>query len=207
MVTKRKRTDPVRPPKPERDGIRRREIVEAARRCVLRQGFHASPVAQIAREAGMSVGQVYRYFDGKDAIIRAIVEDIIATRVHNMTHSPESPFTAERLATRTTYFDERHREDSLLMLEVTAEASRNAEIAAVVRDADRRSQEEAIRKTLERNPGLDPAEAAARCEVAAVLIEGTHFRQATALHADPERVRALYDRVLEALALPDVPAA
>ncbi len=207
MVTKRKRADPLRPPKPERDEIRRREIVEAARRCVLRQGFHASPVAEIAREAEMSVGQVYRYFEGKDAIIRAIVEGIIETRVHNMTHSLERPLTPERLATRTAFFDERHREDSLLMLEVTAEASRNPEIAAVVREADRRSQEEAVRALLRQSPGLEPAEAAARCEVAAVLIEGTQFRREAALHADPERLRALYARVLEVLALPGVPTA
>ena len=201
MVTKRKHPEPARPPKATRDELRRHEIVEAGRRCVLRLGFHASPMAEIAREAGMSVGQVYRYFEGKAAIIRAIVDGIIEARLQHMARGAENPLTAERLATRNPLFDERHREDSVLMLEVTAEATRDPDIAAMVRDADRRSQEEAIRTLLRHYPELDPGDAAARCEIAAVLIEGTLCRRATSLHADPERLHDVYQRLLDVLGL------
>ncbi len=191
-----------RPTKPERDERRRAEIVEAGRRCVLRHGFHASPMAEIAREAGMSVGQVYRYFPGKDALVRAIVDDIIRRRLARMIENPQTPLTPERLATRAVEFDARHADDATLMLEVTAEATRNPEIAAVLREADRRSQQEAIRKALRRHPELTQDQAAALVEVAAVLIEGTLYRRMTELQAGTGALRDVFRRVLEALEAP-----
>ena len=52
---------------------RRQKIVDAASVCACRSGFHGSSMAEIAQQAGMSVGQIYRYFDSKEAIIAAIV--------------------------------------------------------------------------------------------------------------------------------------
>lgn len=188
-----------RPPKEVRDEIRRSQIVEAARHCVIRRGFHAAPMAEIARQAHMSVGQIYRYFASKDAIIRAIVEDIIARRLQRMMDNPESPYTPERLAARSPELDEWHAQDATLMLEVTAEATRNPEIAAIVADADRRSQAQAVRKMQKQHPGISREAASARCEVLAVLIEGTIFRRMTELQADPEALLALYGDMLEVI--------
>ncbi|HCN8485381.1 TPA: helix-turn-helix transcriptional regulator, partial [Escherichia coli] len=41
---------------------RQDEIINAARRCFRRCGFHAASMSQIASEAQLSVGQIYRYF-------------------------------------------------------------------------------------------------------------------------------------------------
>src|ERR1700716_2619680 len=70
-----------RPPKDLRDQARRHQIVTAARQCVVRHGFHAATMAEIALAAQMSVGQIYRYFPNKDAIVHAIVERIVAQRL------------------------------------------------------------------------------------------------------------------------------
>jgi AcrR family transcriptional regulator len=51
---------------------RRRQILDAARRCFLRNGFHATSMQDVLREANLSAGAVYRYFDSKDDIIAAI---------------------------------------------------------------------------------------------------------------------------------------
>lgn len=51
---------------------RRREIVEAAFRCFSRSGFHAATMQEIADEAGLSAGALYRYFDGKQALVEAL---------------------------------------------------------------------------------------------------------------------------------------
>src|SRR4029079_9694967 len=53
---------------------RRTEILEAARRCVARSGFHQTSMHDICAEAGMSPGNLYRYFPSKEAIIAAIAE-------------------------------------------------------------------------------------------------------------------------------------
>ncbi|WP_146674250.1 TetR/AcrR family transcriptional regulator, partial [Escherichia coli] len=63
---------------------RQDEIINAARRCFRRCGFHAASMAQIASEAQLSVGQIYRYFANKDAIIEEMVRRIIDFRIAQM---------------------------------------------------------------------------------------------------------------------------
>lgn len=56
---------------------RRQQILDAARRCFVRQGFHQTSMADIFTEAGLSAGAVYGYFKGKNEIIAAIAEHVI----------------------------------------------------------------------------------------------------------------------------------
>jgi len=53
---------------------RRSQILEAALRVWLRDGFAAAPVEAIAREAGLGKGTIYLYFATKEAILQAAVE-------------------------------------------------------------------------------------------------------------------------------------
>jgi AcrR family transcriptional regulator len=53
----------------ERREARRADIVDAARRCFSRDGFHQTSMPDIAAEAGLSAGAFYRYFSSKDEII------------------------------------------------------------------------------------------------------------------------------------------
>ena len=61
----------------QKQQARRAEIVAAAQRCFAAKGLHGASVADIAREAGLSVGQLYRIFASKEAIIEAIVSEIV----------------------------------------------------------------------------------------------------------------------------------
>ncbi|HET9618153.1 MAG TPA: helix-turn-helix domain-containing protein, partial [Pseudolabrys sp.] len=53
---------------------RRAEILNAAERCFARAGFHQSSMQEICTEAGMSPGNLYRYFPSKEALIAGISE-------------------------------------------------------------------------------------------------------------------------------------
>jgi AcrR family transcriptional regulator len=53
---------------------RRQQILDAARTCFVRNGFHVTSMQDVIAEAGLSVGAVYRYFRSKDEIIEAIAE-------------------------------------------------------------------------------------------------------------------------------------
>jgi TetR/AcrR family transcriptional regulator len=53
---------------------RRTQILGAALRVWMREGFHAAPVEAIAREAGVAKGTIYLYFPTKEAILQAAVE-------------------------------------------------------------------------------------------------------------------------------------
>ncbi|MEU1168230.1 helix-turn-helix domain-containing protein, partial [Streptomyces sp. NPDC005921] len=54
---------------------RRKQILDAARRCFLRDGFHSTSMQDLFAEAQLSAGAVYRYFTSKDEMILAIAED------------------------------------------------------------------------------------------------------------------------------------
>jgi AcrR family transcriptional regulator len=53
---------------------RRHQILDAAGRVFLKKGFAAATMQDVAAEAGMSPGNLYRYFPAKDAIVAALIE-------------------------------------------------------------------------------------------------------------------------------------
>jgi AcrR family transcriptional regulator len=57
---------------------RREQILVAARACFLRNGLHTTSMQDLIREAGLSVGAVYRYFKSKTDIISAIAESVVS---------------------------------------------------------------------------------------------------------------------------------
>src|ERR1700742_308760 len=51
---------------------KRKEILGAAWRCLSRDGFSGASTADICKEAGISPGHLYHYFDSKEAIVTAL---------------------------------------------------------------------------------------------------------------------------------------
>jgi len=67
---------------PPQASAARGRLLEAAARCIARDGIAATSVAAIAAEAGVSRQTVYRYFSGRDALVlgclRATAEEVRA---------------------------------------------------------------------------------------------------------------------------------
>jgi AcrR family transcriptional regulator len=57
---------------------RRGEILAAAAGLFAHNGFHATSMADIFAESGMSAGAVYRYFRSKEEIVVAVAETVLA---------------------------------------------------------------------------------------------------------------------------------
>jgi TetR/AcrR family transcriptional regulator, transcriptional repressor of aconitase len=57
---------------------RRQQILDAARRCFVRKGVHATSMQDIFGESSLSAGAVYRYFKSKNEIIEAITSQVIS---------------------------------------------------------------------------------------------------------------------------------
>lgn len=71
---------------------RRQQILDAARRCFVTDGFHATSMQQVIGEAGLSVGAVYRYFPSKNDLIVGIARQLadgIATQLQSLAEAPE----------------------------------------------------------------------------------------------------------------------
>mgnify|MGYP002393353219 CR=1 FL=1 len=159
---------------------RRQQIVDAASACACRSGFHGSSMAEIAQQAGLSVGQIYRYFDSKEAIIAAIVErDMAEMRdKYSELRDGETPVLDAILAKCVQAIDAYYESDrAALILEVVAEAARNPTVACILRSAD--AEERRMRQDLLRDAfpdELDERERTARGEVISMLFEGLVVR-------------------------------
>ena len=53
---------------------RREQVLLAAWACFSRNGFHATTMADVIAESGLSAGAVYRYFPGKADLVRATAD-------------------------------------------------------------------------------------------------------------------------------------
>ena len=60
-------------PAADEDSVKRRQIVDGARRVFLSQGYDAASMGEIARAAGVSKGTLYVYFENKEQLFDAIV--------------------------------------------------------------------------------------------------------------------------------------
>jgi AcrR family transcriptional regulator len=52
---------------------RRDEIITAAKEVFAHKGFHATTIADIAKQAGLAYGSIYWYFDSKDELFHALM--------------------------------------------------------------------------------------------------------------------------------------
>ncbi len=123
--------------KVQRQSDRRDEILEAAERCFVRSGFHQTSMQEICAEAGMSAGNLYRYFPSKEALIAGIAERDRAELAQDFARADLSQgLFAVIEGMMHHHFSVRPAEEVLLCTEVMAEARRNPEIARISRAFD-----------------------------------------------------------------------
>jgi AcrR family transcriptional regulator len=129
-----------RPVNPEARAQRREQILRGARTCFLRKGFHAATTAEISAEAGVSVANIYQYFPTKEHLILALIEEGLSGDLElvEMVERAGSFRIGLEMTSRIVIADPERSKDGMLRLEILAEASRNPEIAAVVKAADKR---------------------------------------------------------------------
>ena len=112
---------------------RRARILDAAEACFVRAGFHRTTMQDVAAEAGMSAGNLYRYFPSKHAIVAAISERDRRDAAESFSAMRETPgdFMAAFAELGRRHFEEEPREKSVLGLEIWAEATRDESFRAL----------------------------------------------------------------------------
>src|SRR5688572_24382674 len=116
---------------------RRAEILEAARRCVARSGFHQASMQDICAEAGMSPGNLYRYFPSKEAIIAGIAErDRAEVGAQLAAAQYTDDFFATFAALVRHHLVDRSADDVGLCAEMVSESRRNPAIGRIMQDFD-----------------------------------------------------------------------
>jgi AcrR family transcriptional regulator len=183
--------------------LKRKQILDAARDAFRSHGFHAASMAVVAARAKMSVGQIYRYFDNKEAIVAAIVGEHIEEFMRDLTMlaSEDGPLS-ERLLNNFTQSIRRHLDSGFLSLtyEVRAEAERHPDLREILVNKDIQIQGriiELMRSTeLAR---LSHQEMCVRAEQVCLLFEGVVARIGRHSYFDPTIVNTLVRPLLTAV--------
>lgn len=116
------------------------DILTRARQAFIDKGFDGASMQDLARAAGMSVGNFYRYFPSKNALVEALIfcdmRDMDADFAQVL-DSP-APIRALRRLIRDRVLEDDRPGDGQLWAEITAAALRKPEIAAITRAMEER---------------------------------------------------------------------
>jgi AcrR family transcriptional regulator len=188
----------------ERREQRQRQILAAAETSFRQLGFHGASVAEIATRAAMSVGQIYRYFPSKEALIEALVRQDMDRRLVVMhrviAERPDDIFAALAAHSDIGMDLALDPDRRALILEIAAEAARNPRVRALTVQASE-SALAVVREHLEqvRPPGWSAAEMNARLELVGALFEGLAFQATLRDTTITPEIRALMAETVQRL--------
>ena len=189
----------------QRTRAQRERILAAAQSCFVESGFYAASMATIADTAGMSQGLIYRYFENKNAIILAIIEQQLTDTRRRIRELHSAEHLSQRIV---EYFDEKEdaKENTMntaLYLEITAHAMRDSQIAEALHRYDATVCSELgdwlSRSRQEGGCGLPVVVAPARALMLLCLIEGLKLRGPRGPGLDRRMLRETLDALLDSL--------
>ena len=187
--------DEMRRPNTQRQADRRTGILDAAEHCFARSGFHQTSMQEICAEAGMSPGNLYRYFPSKEAIIAAIAERDRAQAAADFAAVDQaSDFFTGFAALGRQYLVERSDQEIALCLEIMAEARRNPEVRRIYQAIDtdvHRGLVAVLRRAAERGELRSDLDFDKIVKVLLALGDGIECRRAIDSSFDPESVIAI----------------
>jgi AcrR family transcriptional regulator len=127
-----RRVDPVRHEE------KRQEILDAAKRCFVRDGFRGASIADICAEAGISPGHLYHYFPSKEAIVAAGWSASLQAGAAQFASLMQG---SNALAALSVVIEEAKnrslRGDFVMALEILAESGRNPKLAKIMHQQSR----------------------------------------------------------------------
>jgi AcrR family transcriptional regulator len=124
--------------KPDTQRARREHILDAALSSFARGGFHATTMQTICREAQVSPGALYVYFDSKEALIAGLCERDraeFAERFAMLAKAPDFLGALRRLGEH--YLVKESVEKQRFVVEMGVEATRNPRIAEIFMSVDK----------------------------------------------------------------------
>ena len=192
--------------KPETQQARREHILDAAERCIANAGFHRTTMQDICREAAISPGALYVYFDSKEALIAGISErdrQEFAERLEALAGVPD--FMQALRALGAQYFLENASKDHRMSIDIGLEATRNPRVGEIFHRFDRYIVDsfETLFKELKQAGRIAPAlDIPTTVKAFMVVADGMFWRRAVDRDFDAERMLPAALMLIEALLNP-----
>jgi AcrR family transcriptional regulator len=76
---------------------KRKQIMEAAVKLFAEKGFHAASISLIAKEAGISKGLMYNYFDSKETLLKEIMDELTNQVMDLMNPDHDDEITSQEM--------------------------------------------------------------------------------------------------------------
>lgn len=195
----------------QRQADRRAEILDAAQRCFARNGFHQASMQDICAEAGMSAGNLYRYFPSKEAIIAGICERDRAEAAESFAAVSRAPNFFEGLAELARqHLVEKSAAEVGLCAEIMAESRRNPQVAKMFQGIEqdiRRGLSDMLRRAVDAGEIRADLDTDAAATILMTLADGISWRRAVDPSFDPEAVLPMFLHMVGSLlAKPATPA-
>lgn len=182
---------------------RRTEILDAAERCFARSGFHQASMQDICAEAGMSPGNLYRYFRSKEALIAGISERNRADAAASFARVGDAPdFFAALAGLARHHLVERTDSEVGLCAEIMSESRRNPDVAHLYQDIEHDIKTRIaamLRRAAERGEIRADLDIEAAATVLMVLGDGMSWRRSVENGFDPERILPLILQMVHCL--------
>ena len=162
------------------------EILALVRQAFVDKGFDGASMQDLARTAGMSVGNVYRYFPSKAAIIQALItadHDEMRAAFATILQSPH-PMAALRQMIHLRVATQCGVKDTTLWAEIDAAARHNPQVGAAVQHMSA-AVSDALCAVFAAETGLTLKQATDRHSAAAAFIM-VLFKAASDLHPNPD---------------------
>jgi len=172
--------------KPSTQLARREHILDAAERCFARSGFHRTTMQHICKEAGVSPGALYVYFDSKEALIAGIAERDRKELAEGLRVVGEADDLVAALTKLGEHYgvDEPHYK-RVLVTEIGVESTRNPAVGEIYRSVDQfclGSLESVFARAKASGRITSGLEPAALAQLVAVIGDGLFWRRA--VHPD-----------------------
>jgi AcrR family transcriptional regulator len=88
------------PTRPAEETAKCRQIINGARAVFLAQGFDAASMGEIARQAGVSKGTLYVYFDSKEELFAVVAREACKAQAENLLALDPDDHDVEAVLTR-----------------------------------------------------------------------------------------------------------
>jgi AcrR family transcriptional regulator len=197
--------------KPDTQKARRENILDAAELCFARAGFRGTTMQDICREAHISPGALYIYFDSKEALIAGLCERNraeFAERWAKVTSAPDFLAALGELA--QLYFVEEPVHKRLMCVEIGVESTRNPRVCEIYGAVDSllRDSFEASFRRLEAERRIAPdMDIGLVVETFMTIGDGLFWRRAVDPTFDVKRTLPAVMGVLASLLKPTAPGA
>lgn len=174
------------------------QILHAAYVCFTKKGFHSTSMSDIAREAGVSVGHLYNFFESRDAIVEVFAQrELDKLREKNRFYR-ESNLSEEEICRQSVYelaLTKLDKTAARLTFEILSESVVNPRIQRAVKTYDA-AWHEILLPCYMKNGRLTREEAEARHDADLSLVDGLYFRVLGQESLDKERLaKKVADRI------------